>query len=169
MKKITLTCLLLAAAAAANAQSEAATFNLKSAEEHTGSHIKRDVGHNSRLPFDKSYNELTPEQQSIVKSNYETMGPGDEPPYPVKGLAPLYRAASQAVSARHEHGLLEMSVVVGADGEGKSVKVYQTPDQETAKAVAIAMMHEKYKPALCKGQPCEQEFLLKANLSKQVQ
>jgi hypothetical protein len=165
MKKLTFTCLLMAVVAAANAQSDT-KFSMKDSEEHTGSHIKRDIGHSSSLPFDKSYQELTPEQQAIVKANYESMGPGDEPPYPAKGLAPLYRVASQALSARREYGLLEMSVVVGADGTGKSVKIYQTPDDVTAKIVALAMMHEKYKPALCKGQPCEQEFLLKANLSQ---
>ena len=39
------------------------------------------------LPYDRSYEQLTPEQKAVVRAEYDSVGPNDEPPYPKYGLA----------------------------------------------------------------------------------
>jgi hypothetical protein len=144
------------------AQSES-SYRMKEADTHVGTNIKKDASY-SQLPFDKGFAQLTEAQQNIVKSYYVSMGPGDEPPFPEAGLAKIFGALQQVHSRLQEEGYLDLGVMVDAQGVAKSIKVYATPDQQVARAMANVLVLQKYKPALCKGQPCEQEFPLRVNL-----
>ena len=163
MKKLTVSFFLLAAAAAAVAQ-DSPSYRLKDPTIQPGSTVRLEIAGDSAVPFNAAYHELTPEQQAFVKSQYEGMGPDDEPPYPLRGRVAMFKAMREVVLTRQAFGVVEMSVLVGADGAGKSVKIYKTPEPGTAKAVAFILLNQKYKPALCKGQPCEQEFPLSVDL-----
>jgi hypothetical protein len=68
---------------------------LKQPEWSTGTNIKKEVA-SGDIPFDKRYSELTPEQRDQLKSQYERMGPEDEPPFPANGLGPIYKAIAAA-------------------------------------------------------------------------
>jgi hypothetical protein len=89
---------------------------------------------------------------------YENMGPNDEPPYPARGYGKLMRSIVSAGTSMQLEGPVDMGVVIGADGRANQVKVYQSPDAKTTTVIANVLMLEKYKPALCDGKPCIQEF-----------
>lgn len=133
---------------------------LKSDRPPTGSMLRQNVGWSS-VPFDKSYEELTVAQKDVVHSRYESIGPGDEPPYPRKGTARIFRELRDAAGILQSEGELFLSVMVGPDGKGTQVSVYQTPHPDLATFGASVLMKERFKPALCKGQLCAQEFPLR--------
>lgn len=136
-------------------------FSIRDEYPRTGSHIKDDIAI-SPLPPYKSYHELAPEQQEIVKARYEQMGEGDEPPYPEKGMAGIYKVLHEVQKRILKEGILDMEVEVDPEGNAQNVTVFRTPEALANEAIAMALMRTKYKPALCKGQPCSQKFLLHA-------
>ncbi|UTY59975.1 hypothetical protein [Massilia sp. erpn] len=139
-------------------------FTLKREEAQTGSHIKREAA-TGNIPLDKPYRDFTPEQKRIVKKPYENMKENDEPPFPEKGLAELYMTMSKVHAKVHANGLVDMEVVVDPAGKPLNVLVYSSPDEKASEIMAMALMATKYKPALCSGQPCQQNFLFRAKLT----
>lgn len=154
MRKLLLV-LMLGAAFTAHADDD--KFRMKADQADTGSHLKRDTAISS-LPFDKTYEQLTEAQKNQLRGVYEHMGPADEPPFPVHGLKHLFKGLEEVQRRLAVRGRLDVRVMVGPDGEPQDVKIYETPDPDLAKAVAFLLLKEKYKPALCEGKPCSQEF-----------
>ena len=67
----------------------APVYAVKQQVATTGSIIRKNVVTSSKVPVNRRYAELTPNEQQIVKSAYEAMRPLDEPPYPIDGLKPV--------------------------------------------------------------------------------
>lgn len=139
-------------------------FTLKREEAAIGSRIKRDAAIGP-IPLDKPYRDLTPAQQRIVKQPYENMKEDDEPPFPEKGLAELYMTMSKVHGKVHANGMVDIEVVVDAEGKPQNVLVYNSPDEKVSQIMAMALMATRYKPALCGGRPCQQNFLFRARLT----
>jgi hypothetical protein len=171
MKKTTAAFQLLVAAALvpgvafaqAQAQAQDETpkpgFTAKEDRPRTGSNIKRDTVWGGGLPYDKTYAELTPDQQRMLKSRYLEMGEGDEPPYPLDGMGPLLKALGKANEiARDGLGKLELEVLVDATGTVTKVDVLQSPGAKLAQYAGHIGMLTKFKPAVCKGMPCAMGF-----------
>ena len=138
-------------------------FTIKEDAPRTGSNIKRDEVWGP-LPYDKTYAELTPEQQHMLKARYVQMDEGDEPPFPVDGLGPLYKALSKANEiARGGFGKLELEVWVDASGAATKVEILHSPDAKLSQYAGNIAMLTKYKPALCKGTPCAMGFPVRIN------
>ncbi|CAN7217612.1 energy transducer TonB [Pseudoduganella sp. LjRoot289] len=163
--------ILILALAAAMSQSASAqapdgkpVYRMKAEEAHVGTNIKRDAAV-FRLPYDKPYAQLSAEDKAIVRGVYERMGPDDEPPFPLRGYKTIFKALSTVQGKLQAQGELDIAVIVDPQGNGTGVKVYKSPDPEMTKVVATLMMLEKYKPALCSGQPCEQEFPLRVSFT----
>ena len=136
-----------------------AGFSIKEERPETGSNIRRDNVSGGALPYDKKYGELTPEQQRVLKSRYVEMGEGDEPPFPLEGLGPLYAAIAKANDvAGTTVGILEMEVYVDEEGSTTKVELVRSPDARLSKYVATIAMLTRFKPALCKGKPCAMGF-----------
>src|SRR5436189_5427128 len=110
------------------AQDAGFPYTIKQEDRNTGSNIKRDMVKSSVIPLDKRYNELTPEQQGYLKSQYEGMDPADEPPFPLEGLRPMYKAVAAAQQKLRVDGPLSMLVDIDSEGNPVSVSVYQSPD-----------------------------------------
>jgi hypothetical protein len=144
----------------------AATFNIKQDDPSTGTHIRQRIVTNSVLPLDKTYEQLTPEQQAWLKSEYENIAPGDEPPYPRHGLAPIYKAVSEVQQKLDITG--DLTLFVDVDGEGRpvSVSVLQSPDPQMTRAAAAILMLQEYKPAVCGGKPCRMQFPFRTKLTR---
>jgi hypothetical protein len=138
-------------------------YFLKQSAASTGSNIPRRVTSSSEIPLNRRYADLTPEQQELVKSNYEAMRPLDEPPYPENGLLPLFEAVREIQRRLLVEGDLTMFVDVDPKGEATSVSVIKSPDPKLTQAMASILMAVKYKPAICKGQPCSMRFPLRMN------
>lgn len=151
--------LLSVAATALHAQDQPRpAYSLRQDTPSTGTNIKRDIVTGGIVPYDKRYAELTPEQQAAVKALYEQLGPGDEPPFPADGLAPILKAVAAAQQKLQVTGGLTMAVQVNPQGEATSVEVLRSPDPRMVQFVAAVLMLQKYKPALCNGSPCTMQF-----------
>ena len=140
-------------------------FELK--EESTGSHLPRNVLTGIAVPINRRYSELTDEQKEVVKSRYEAMRPTDEPPYPVDGLSPLYKAIHQLQRKVLAEGELVIFIEVDAAGKAASASVIKALplDPDMTLAVAQILMLTKYKPAVCSGRPCAMGYPFRVNFS----
>jgi len=140
------------------AQDQRPRYSLKQDQPDTGTSIKRGIATGSVVPFDKRYSELTPEEQASVKSLYEGLGPNDEPPYPLNGLAPIYNVIAAGQQKLLVTGNVTLAVEVDNQGDATSVSVLRSADPEMVKFVASVLMLQKYKPAMCNGSPCTMQF-----------
>jgi hypothetical protein len=156
-------CLLGAAAPAwsADAPASSPTFMLK--DTFTGSVIGLDVV-SAALPFDKTWAELTPQEQDVVRSDYESMPAQDEPPFPDHGLKRIALPIAKKAEFTHDEGPVIASVTVDAQGKPHDVTVYKSPSREITAVAAAELIDATYKPAVCKGQPCSMAFVLRLEL-----
>jgi hypothetical protein len=157
--------LALASCAFAQAQESPREYAVNQSVPETGSHIARAIATSARIPLDKSYAELTPQQQGIVKSEYDHMGGADEPPFPVSGLQPIYKAIANAEPTVSSDGGLIILVDVDSKGDATSTTIVQAADPQIAKIATSALMREKYKPAMCNGIACKMQFRFHVLLS----
>jgi hypothetical protein len=132
-------------------------YRMKEDDPRTGTLLKRD---NTRLslPPEKTYAELSDADKARLRGMYENMAPDDEPPYPARGYRGLMRAMAAVQEKLQVVGSVDMGVMVGRDGRASEVKVYGSSDPQLTTVVANVLVLEKYKPALCHGVPCAQEF-----------
>ena len=138
-------------------------FSIPESEPRTGTNLKGRLA-SGDLPFDKRYAELTQEQKNKFKAQYQAMSEDDEPPFPIDGLAALYRPIAEAQQSLRLEGSLEMEVEVDAAGKAKSVSVRKSPSTEMTQVAAAALMFHTYKPAICRGKPCAMVFPLQVDL-----
>jgi hypothetical protein len=156
--------LLAFGTAAAAAADPPETYGIKEAAPATGTMIKRAVI-TGAVPFDKRYDQMTPEQRQRVKDLYEPMAPNDEPPFPADGLAPLMKALQKAATSYRVTGPLELVADIGPDGAPRKVDVLRAPDDPQFRAFATSLlMVTRYKPAVCGGRACAMGFPLQANI-----
>lgn len=134
----------------------------------TGSMFKRQVAHQVPVPPDRGYEQLTPEQQAIVKSWWPALAPDDEPPYPLHGPAELYKLISRIAGRLGEQGAISVYVTVSKEGKATRVLAAGLDDAELRKFIATAAAAVKYQPARCAGQPCEMAYPYRLDLTLTV-
>lgn len=153
---------LALAGACAHAQD---AYRLKADEPETGSHINRTAVSGSVIPFNKRYDELSPEQQPYLKSHCEQMGEGDEPPFPAQGIGFVLRAISQLQQRFLVKGQLLLVVDVDSQGVAQNVRAAGDFDPAFVKAASTVLLLTPFKPAKCKGQPCRMAYPYRAQFS----
>jgi hypothetical protein len=144
---------------ARSAPASAPSRNTISATQETGTIIKKDIRWESKIPLNKTYEELTPEQKAELHSQYEAMPEGDEPPFPAEGIKPIFSAIRKAQRLRQAHGNLIMAVTV--DPEGNATKVEELGsvyDLQMTQLAQQVLLLTKYKPAVCSGKPCTMKY-----------
>jgi hypothetical protein len=159
------TVLAVVCSGAAQGNDESAPYSLAPDRPVTGTMIGRPVVTGMRIPFDKSYAELSPEQQSMLKADYANMGASDEPPFPLNGLKAVSEAIAHAEITASVDGELVVQVDVNSSGDATSANVVRSPNARIARIAANTLQREKYKPALCRGQPCAMPFVYHVELS----
>lgn len=112
----------------------------------------------SPIPFDKRYEELSPQQLEVLRSTYDNLGENDEPPFPEGGLAGIVSEIAKLPHKASAPGLVVITVRVDEKGDSQSASVDKTPDDEFAKSIAAIVTAAKYKPAKCAGSPCAMDF-----------
>lgn len=150
---------LAAPAQAAQADAAAATpapYRLKEAQPRVGSRILSDIA-SSSLPM-TAYADFSDAEKRRVKSAYDNMADDDEPPYPLFGTRKLFEAMSAIGGKFLAEGELKMRVEINSEGVAQSVEVFKSPDPDVTKYAAMVLIAQKYKPALCHGVPCAQQF-----------
>lgn len=169
--------LAITACAVANAQTAISehglpagpTRRVNSATSETGSIIKKELRWRSKIPLNKTYGELTPEQKAAFHALYESLPEGDEPPFPIKGIKPIFSQLQQGQRVLQARGELNLAVTVGPDG--KPIKVEDYGGVTGANALEMTnyaqslLMLATYKPALCQGKPCAMQFPFKLPLN----
>ena len=169
LKTLALACssmlVLMSAAARAADELPPPLYWVKHEEPKIGSHIPRRAVWSSDIPINRRYAELTPEEQAIVKSKYESMGPGDEPPYPIDGLVRVFEAVRSVQGKLYPEGKVSMFIEVDAQGQAVSASVMTSPDPKLTQALASILMLTKYKPALCAGVPCQMGYPFRMTFS----
>jgi hypothetical protein len=137
-----------------------AQHRIKEDGARTGTLFVRSGITSSDVALNRTYSELSPEDKATVHGWYEYIAPGDEPPYPVKGLAPIYKAIDRARNIAPAHGEMFLAVTVGADGKAKDVQVLNSPGHDMTQFVASVMLMTSFKPAVCSNKACEMQFPL---------
>lgn len=123
-----------------------------------GSLIPRDAVTGFRLPLNLRYAELSEADKAYVRGWYESMKPGDEPPYPANGLKPVLEKVAAVQQKLRVEGLLELDATIDTAGRVTSVKAWKSPDPELTRLVATILVETPFKPAVCDGQPCRMDF-----------
>ena len=123
----------------------------------------------SKVPFDKGYAELTEEQRSLVRANYEGLPATDVPPYPKFGTERILRPLTRARNSLLSNTELLAIAMVGADGKVSEVKIYKTPSKQMTELMAAVLYQTEFTPATCGGKPCAMEYLLEQELLAQRQ
>jgi hypothetical protein len=144
----------------AGAQASQPEYGIKFEDPPAGSGIRREAVRGSRVPINRTYRELTPEQRAIVHGWYESIAPGDEPPFPAEGMKPILDAVRKAQAKLLVTGELFLIATVEKTGEVSSVKAVGSPSPEMTQFAAAVVALTKFKPAVCAGQPCKMEFPL---------
>jgi hypothetical protein len=142
----------------------AARFWLKSDDEQTGSHIRNKVTYGP-LPLDRGYDQLTLEQQRLVRSYYPALDAGDEPPYPLTGGKELYKLLVSLVRHMEIKDDIRVYVAVDADGNVSSVTTMTNILPKFRDLIAAGAGLLKYKPAQCGGHACAGVVPFNVNLS----
>lgn len=127
-------------------------------EPRTGSILRHSQGARYPIPVDRRYDQLTAEQKAIVHSWYERIEPGDEPPYPADGLAPMFGAIQRGQQKLMVRGDLEVVVSVDSSGKAIDVQVLKSPGSEMAEFVGSILLMTEFKPAICRELTCQMQF-----------
>jgi hypothetical protein len=154
-------CVATATGAAAAESSNAPVFALR--DTFVGSMIPSDIA-TSPIPFDKTWAELTPQQKDLVRADYESIAPEDEPPFPEKGLKRLVWPLAKRAESTSDAGRIVAAVTVDGEGKARDVAVYKVPSEEIKSLLIAGLSEERFKPAKCKGQPCTMAFVLRVEL-----
>lgn len=132
------------------------------ATSSTGTIIKRDIEWSSRIPLNKTYEQFSAEEKAEFRGLYQSMPEGDEPPFPVNGMKPVFnsiRKGQQIVRARGQ-----LNMVVTVDATGKATEVSDLGGVGGANALEMThfaqsvLLMTKFKPAVCSGRPCKSQF-----------
>ena len=137
---------------------EAPTYTLR--DYVVGSVIPKEIVA-SAIPFDKRYDQLTPEQRDVLRSDYEALGATDETPFPADGLKPLVTPMMRLAERSSISGKFVAGVEVGPDGRPRSIEVFKSPDPAMTELARAQLAEQQYKPASCKGQPCVMTYVLR--------
>lgn len=128
----------------------------------TGTIIKRDLEWSSKIPLNKTYQQFSESEKAEFHALYESMPPGDEPPFPAEGLRPVFNSIKKGQQIVRARGRLNM--VVNVDAAGKAVDVVDLGGVGGANALEMTrfagsvLLMTKFKPAVCAGKPCKSQF-----------
>jgi hypothetical protein len=146
---------------AAPQESPSPQYKTTEVSTETGSHIAtiRETSVSS-VATNVPYASLPAADMRTVDSWWEDIKPGDEPPFPQKGLGALYEPLTKAQQALRVTGELFAVATIAPNGEVTEVKVYKTPSRQIAKLASQVLLLTPFKPAVCDGRACQMDFPL---------
>ena len=144
----------------AAAQTTEPEFSIKFENPPSGSLIRHDAVRGKALPFNRTYQQLTPEQRAFVHGWYENIAPGDEPPFPAEGTKPIHDAIRKVQARLLVRGELMLIATVEPNGDVSSVKAVGSPSPKMTEFASAIILLTKFKPAICSGRPCRMDFPL---------
>ena len=118
----------------------------------------------SLIPFNKSFEALSIEQQSLFKTRFDDLSSSDTPPFPKLGLHTLYRPIVEANQTIDAPGALKLMATVNTNGFVETIKVLNSPNTELTKVAKAVLLNTRFDPASCNGIACNMEFPLEINI-----
>ncbi len=147
---------------------EEGTFRFRGADfMATGSHVERHLTWSARLPFDKTFAELSAAQVAYIRDQYDGLAPDEEPPYPQEGMQAIFRLVDKSadqIIGRSDKGPLVAVAKVDDRGVVTSVAVFKTPGASVTAAISYALMNTPFKPARRNGAPVAMDYVVRVDL-----
>lgn len=159
--KLRMACCLVLLALSLGANAQKHNFSV---DPSTGSLVKHKAVIGS-LPFDKSYEELSAEEQQLIINQYENFPESNEPPFPLEGLKVIHGPIFEAHNKLRRRGRLMAVAIVDEMGVVQKVSVYESPSKVMSKVAYLALINTRFKPGICSGKPCQMEYGLSVNLN----
>ena len=125
----------------------------------TGSHLPAKLG-TYAVALNRRWADLPPDEQGIIKSYYEAMASGDEPPFPAEGLGTIIGAVVKLCAHRCKNGTVRVVATIDREGVAQTARVLEADQVKVGEFLAQVLLLERYKPAVCKGVPCQMDFPL---------
>ncbi|MEO8064557.1 MAG: hypothetical protein ABI821_17610 [Pseudomonadota bacterium] len=148
-----------------SSSAQSPTRNVQEATSETGTILKKDLRWNSKIPLNKTYGELNEAQKAELFKMYESLPPGDEPPFPAEGIKPIFTAIKNAQRVLQARGALDMAVTVGPDGKATKVDDFSNlRSTQMAEVAQQVLLLTKYKPGMCNGSPCTMQYRFQQKL-----
>jgi hypothetical protein len=140
-------------------------FSLMSERPPLGT-LFREARATSATPINASWGALTPTQRDAVRSTYPALEPGDDPPYPLHGTQGILAGTSEIYRYfPTQRGRMLIHILVGADGKPQSVTTFGAPDAQLAREISKVAMGQRYKPAMCREQPCAMVYVMRMHFT----
>jgi hypothetical protein len=133
-------------------------YTLRDSDLYWGSTTSRALVSGSQIPINKKYEELSASHKEWLNQLYESMGPGDEPPFPAEGLKPVYGALAYGQQKFLAKGELILIATVDPQGNVTQVKAIGSPTPDLTKFASSILLLTKFKPDRCKGEPCSMDY-----------
>ena len=156
-----LTAVILASIWSSGVKAQTPEYGIKDDRPAPGSALRPYAVKGSALPINKTYEQLSAEEKQAINNWYEYIAPGDEPPFPLEGLRPIYDALRKAQAKLLVNGELYIFATVDATGQVTSTKIIGNPSPEMTNFAASLLLLTKFKPAVCGGKPCVMDFPLR--------
>lgn len=163
MKVSKLLSVLFVALFSVNASAASKVYSLKS-DPIAGSKI-RSVVATAAIPFNKSFVELSNDQQATFKAQYPDLSANAQPPFPAKGLRAIYQPIVEKNKSLENTGVLSLAILVDEKGRVDNVSVVETTSPELEQFAVEALAGVKFDPAVCDGATCSMEFPVKIVLN----
>jgi hypothetical protein len=126
----------------------------------TGSNIAK-VAMTWPVSIASTYAELTPDERSLVRSDYLNLGANDEPPYPLYGVKAVLQDMQTIRIGSTDDGRVSLVVRVDASGKPRAFAILKAPDVGVATVFGWVLMRSSFKPAMCGGQACEGDYIFR--------
>ena len=128
----------------------------------------RPVEVESLIPFNKEYDQYTPEQRSLYRSLFVGIKENETPPYPKHGTRKLYMPLIKGNERLARGGWLRLIANINEKGEVAEVSIYESPHKEINELALAVMFNVKFYPATCDGKPCAMDFQFEYDIRKTV-
>jgi hypothetical protein len=163
MKVSKILSLVMMAMISFNASAASERYTLKSVAP---SGIKiRAVEVTSPIPFNKSYVELSNDQQTIFKDQYQDLSADTQPSFQVEGLDAIYRPILRKNKSLESIGFLSLAILLDEKGRVDNVSVVETTSTELEQFAVESLAGVEFEPAVCDGATCSMEFPVKVILN----
>lgn len=157
-------CCLLAAVIQGAVAQELPRKQFEIRVDETGTRLGR-AAMRSALPLNRRYAELDDAEKAALRSDYEGMPAGDEPPFPAQGLLPVFVAIKEGMDKLGALGA--MTLVADVDGEGRvrHVDSFGKVDPDFARFASRVLAATPFKPGVCAGKPCNMQYVLRMSFT----
>ena len=139
-------------------------YRLKNPEPPTGSNIDGARAYANQYPLDRAFSRFTPEEKAALRAEYEDMDENDEPPFPQNGFGPIINEVARLIPVMGIEGYVQINATIDKQGNAVEFELIRYPDAKVARSIAYILSKEKYKPGICKGEPCAMQLPVRLQL-----